>query len=74
MTYTKGIENIEIFKRSDLRNFILESTDWETFVQKLNSLGNDRENNLTKGYAFELLTTLYLLNDPIFRLKIKKNV
>ncbi len=71
MTYTKGIENIEIFKRSDLRNFILESTDWETFVQKLNSLGNDRENNLTKGYAFELLTTLYLLNDPIFRLKIK---
>ena len=29
------------------------------------------ENNLTKGYAFELLTTLYLLNDPIFRLKIK---
>ena len=48
-------------------NLITSANCWKDFEQSLNSLGKKE-----KGNAFEELTRLYLLTNPIFSTKIEK--
>ena len=50
------------------REIISGSDTWTDFEQALHALGTDR--NVEKGRAFEELTRLYLLADPVFATKL----
>ena len=51
-------------------DIIRSSSSWTEFEQALGAFGSDR--NHEKGRAFEELTRLYLLTEPIFATKLEK--
>ena len=70
MLAEKSVQNIDLFKRDETRKLVFSSRNWDEFARNINQLGSDPETNKRKGDAFELLTSLYLVNNPIFSTKL----
>ena len=66
----RSVQNIDIFQKPKIKELVLASNNWDDFSDQINKLGNYPENNKTKGDVFELLTSLYLINNPIFSTKL----
>ena len=63
----------EISFSSDQRvlNLITSSDDWVSFLENNNRLEDTSDIKKIKGNAFELLTILLLINDPVYSSKLK---
>ena len=70
MLSARSVQNIDIFKKPKIKELILSSNSWDNFSNNINQFGNDPENNKKKGDIFELLTSLYLISNPIFSSKL----
>ena len=65
------IQKINLFQREDTKRLICESRNWNEFSININNIGPDKKNNTKKGHIFELLTSLYFVNDPVYSTKLK---
>ena len=70
MLSARSVQSIDIFKKPKIKELILSSNSWDGFSNNINQFGNDPENNKNKGDVFELLTSLYLISNPIFSSKL----
>ena len=63
----------EISFSSDERviNLITSSDNWNSYLENANRLEDTSDLKKIKGNAFELLTILLLINDPVYSLKLK---
>ena len=64
------IQNINLFQKQEIRNFVFDSNSWSDFSLNINNLGSAPQHNKKKGDTFELLSSLYLINNPIFSSKL----
>ena len=64
------IQNINLFQKQEIRNFVFDSNSWSDFSLNINNLGSAPQNNKKKGDTFELISSLYLINNPIFSSKL----
>ena len=70
MLSAKSVQDIDIFKKHETKEFVLSSHNWDEFSTQISKLGSDPVNNKKKGDVFELLTSLYFINNPIFSSKL----
>ena len=65
MLSAKSVQDIDIFKKHETKELVLSSHNWDEFSAQISKLGSDPVNNKKKGDVFELLTSLYFINNPI---------
>ena len=70
MLSAKSVQDIDIFKKHETKELVLSSHNWDEFSAQISKLGSDPVNNKKKGDVFELLTSLYFINNPIFSSKL----
>ena len=70
MLSAKSVQDIDIFKKHETKELVLSSHNWDEFSAQISKLGSDPLNNKKKGDVFELLTSLYFINNPIFSSKL----
>ena len=70
MLSAKSVQDIDIFKKHETKELVLSSNNWDEFSTHISNLGSDPINNKKKGDVFELLTSLYFINNPIFSSKL----
>ena len=66
-----NLEEISFAKDERVLNLINSSVDWVSFLENNNRLEDTSDIKKIKGNAFELLTILLLINDPVYSSKLK---
>ncbi len=66
-----NLEEISFASDKRVLNLINSSDDWVSFLENNNRLEDTSDIKKIKGNAFELLTILLLINDPVYSLKLK---
>ena len=66
-----NLEEISFASDERVLNLINSSDDWVSFLANNNRLEDTSDIKKIKGNAFELLTILLLINDPIYSSKLK---
>ena len=66
-----NLEEISFASDERVLNLINSSDDWVSFLENNNRLEDTSDIKKIKGNAFELLTILLLINDPIYSSKLK---
>ena len=66
-----NLEEISFASDQRVLNLINSSDDWVSFLENNNRLEDTSDIKKIKGNAFELLTILLLINDPIYSSKLK---
>ena len=69
MIDAKCIRDIDLAKNPDVKRPILESNNWSEFRRNIGKLDEDRFKKI-KGDIFELITSLYFVNNPIYTTKL----
>ncbi len=70
MLSERSIQVIDLFKKPETKDLVFASNNWDEFSKNITQLGSSPENNKKKGDVFELLTSLYFVNNPIFSSKL----
>ena len=66
-----NLEDISFASDERVLNLINSSDDWVSFLENNNRLEDTSDIKKIKGNAFELLTILLLINDPVYSSKLK---
>ena len=66
-----NLEDISFASDERVLNLINSSNDWVSFLENNNRLEDTSDIKKIKGNAFELLTILLLINDPVYSSKLK---
>ena len=66
-----NLEEISFTNDERVLNLINSSNDWISYLENNNLLENTSDIKKIKGNAFELLTILLLINDPVYSSKLK---
>ena len=69
MIDAKCIRDIDLASNPDVKRPILESNNWSEFRKNIGKLEEDRFKKI-KGDIFELITSLYFVNNPIYTTKL----
>ena len=69
MIDAKCIRDIDLASNPDVKRPILESNNWSEFRRNIGKLDEDRFKKI-KGDIFELITSLYFVNNPIYTTKL----
>ena len=69
MLNAKCIRDIDLARNPDVKRPILESNNWSEFRRNIGKLDEDRFKKI-KGDIFELITSLYFVNNPIYTTKL----
>ena len=69
MIDAKCIRDIDLARNPDVKRPILESNNWSEFRRNIGKLDEDRFKKI-KGDIFELITSLYFVNNPIYTTKL----
>ena len=69
MIDAKCIRDIDLASNPDVKRPILESNNWSEFRRNIGKLEEDRFKKI-KGDIFELITSLYFVNNPIYTTKL----
>ena len=70
MLNAKCIRDIDLARNHDVKRPILESNNWTEFRNNIGKLNEDKFNKI-KGDIFELITSLYFVNNPIYTTKLR---
>ena len=66
-----NLEEISFTNDERVLNLINSSNDWISYLENNNRLEDTSDIKKIKGNAFELLTILLLINDPVYSSKLK---
>ena len=66
-----NLQDISFASDKRVLNLITNSDDWFSYIENNNQLEETSDIKKIKGNAFELLTILLLINDPVYSSKLK---